>query len=67
VFRLNDNDRYLSFTLAGPVLDNPVGAPEYAFEVALLDASTGGFNSAYSLLDNRLPTTLSWPIRFHDY
>jgi len=41
VFMLNDNDRYLSFTLAGSVLDNPVGAPEDAFEVALLDASTG--------------------------
>jgi hypothetical protein len=41
VFMLNDNDRYLSFTLAGSVLDNPTGAPEDAFEVALLDTSTG--------------------------
>jgi VCBS repeat-containing protein len=41
VFMLGANDRYLSFTLSGSVLDNPVGAPEDAFEVALLDASTG--------------------------
>ncbi len=41
VFLLNPSDRYLSFTLAGTALDNPAGAPEDAFEVALLDATTG--------------------------
>jgi hypothetical protein len=41
VFMLGANDRYLSFTLAGTALDNLTGAPDDAFEVALLDASTG--------------------------
>jgi hypothetical protein len=41
VFMLNDKDRYLSFTLAGSALDNLTGAPDDAFEVALLDANTG--------------------------
>ena len=41
VFMLGANDRYLSFTLSGAVLDNLTGAPDDAFEVALLDANTG--------------------------
>jgi hypothetical protein len=41
VFMLGDRDRYLSFTLSGAVLDHPTGAPEDAFEVALLDANSG--------------------------
>jgi hypothetical protein len=41
VFMLGANDRYLSFTLAGTALDNLTGAPDDAFEVALLDANTG--------------------------
>lgn len=41
VFMLNDKDRYLSFTLSGTALDNLTGAPDDAFEVALLDANTG--------------------------
>ena len=41
VFMLNDKGRYLSFTLSGAVLDNLTGAPDDAFEVALLDANTG--------------------------
>ncbi|OGS96054.1 MAG: hypothetical protein A3H31_01020 [Gallionellales bacterium RIFCSPLOWO2_02_FULL_57_47] len=38
---LNEQDRYLSFTLSGTALDNLTGAPDDAFEVALLDANTG--------------------------
>ena len=41
VFILNEQDRYLSFTLSGAALDNLTGAPDDAFEVALLDANTG--------------------------
>jgi hypothetical protein len=41
VFMLGDRDRYLSFTLSGAALDNLTGAPDDAFEVALLDANTG--------------------------
>ena len=41
VFMLNEQDRYLSFTLSGTALDNLTGAPDDAFEVALLDANTG--------------------------
>ncbi|MBI5429259.1 MAG: tandem-95 repeat protein [Nitrosomonadales bacterium] len=41
VFMLHDKDRYLSFTLSGTALDNLTGAPDDAFEVALLDANTG--------------------------
>jgi len=41
VFMLNEQDRYLSFTLSGTALDNLTGAPDDAFEVALLDATTG--------------------------
>jgi hypothetical protein len=41
VFLLNPSDRFLSFTLAGTALDNLTGAPDDAFEVALLDANTG--------------------------
>ncbi|MDD5058335.1 MAG: matrixin family metalloprotease [Sideroxydans sp.] len=41
VFMLNTSDRYLSFTLSGTALDNLTGAPDDAFEVALLDANTG--------------------------
>ncbi|OFZ66614.1 MAG: hypothetical protein A2V79_06080 [Betaproteobacteria bacterium RBG_16_56_24] len=41
VFMLNDQDRYLSFTLSGTALDDLNGAPDDAFEVALLDANTG--------------------------
>jgi hypothetical protein len=41
VFMLGDRDRYLSFTLSGAALDNMTGAPDDAFEVALLDANTG--------------------------
>jgi len=41
VFMLNDQDRYLSFTLSGAALDDLTGAPDDAFEVALLDANTG--------------------------
>ena len=41
VFMLNEQDRYLSFTLSGAALDNLTGAPDDAFEVALLDANTG--------------------------
>ena len=41
VFMLGEQDRYLSFTLSGTALDNLTGAPDDAFEVALLDATTG--------------------------
>ena len=41
VFVVNERDRFLSFTLAGSVLDDVNGAPDDAFEVALLDANTG--------------------------
>jgi VCBS repeat-containing protein len=41
VFMLNEQDRYLSFTLSGTALDDLNGAPDDAFEVALLDANTG--------------------------
>ncbi|MGV8934697.1 MAG: Ig-like domain-containing protein, partial [Gallionellaceae bacterium] len=41
VFAVNPTDRYLSFTLSGSALDNVTGAPDDAFEVALLDANTG--------------------------
>ena len=41
VFMLNEQDRYLSFTLSGTALDDLTGAPDDAFEVALLDANTG--------------------------
>jgi hypothetical protein len=41
VFMLNEQDRYLSFTLSGTALDDLNGAPDDAFEVALLDATTG--------------------------
>jgi VCBS repeat-containing protein len=41
VFMVNDRDRFLSFTLAGTALDNLTGAPDDAFEVALLEANTG--------------------------
>lgn len=40
-FVLGPNDRFLSFTLAGVALDDVNGAPDDAFEVALIDASTG--------------------------
>ncbi len=41
VFMVNANDRYLSFTLSGTALDDLNGAPDDAFEVALLDANSG--------------------------
>jgi hypothetical protein len=41
VFMLNEQDRYLSFTLSGTALDDLNGAPDDAFEAALLDANTG--------------------------
>ena len=41
VFLLNPTDRFLSFTLSGTALDDLTGAPDDAFEVALLDANTG--------------------------
>jgi len=41
VFLLNPTDRFLSFTLAGTALDDLTGAPDDAFEVALVDANTG--------------------------
>ena len=41
VFLLNPTDRFLSFTLSGTALDNLNGAPDDAFEVALLDANSG--------------------------
>jgi hypothetical protein len=41
VFAVNPTDRYLSFTLSGSALDDVTGAPDDAFEVALLDANTG--------------------------
>ena len=41
VFLLNPTDRFLSFTLAGTALDDLTGAPDDAFEVALLDANSG--------------------------
>jgi VCBS repeat-containing protein len=41
VFMLNPTDRFLSFTLTGTALDDLTGAPDDAFEVALLDANTG--------------------------
>jgi len=40
-FLLNPTDRFLSFTLAGTALDDLTGAPDDAFEVALLDANSG--------------------------
>jgi|CXWL01.1.fsa_nt_gi hypothetical protein len=47
VFMVNANDRYLSFTLSGTALDDLNGAPDDAFEVALLNANDGS-----SLLGN---------------
>jgi hypothetical protein len=41
VFVVNPRDRFLSFTLSGSALDDVTGAPDDAFEVALLDANTG--------------------------
>ncbi|MEQ1532738.1 MAG: hypothetical protein ABL906_04165, partial [Sideroxydans sp.] len=41
VFLLNPTDRFLSFTLSGTTLDDLTGAPDDAFEVALLNANTG--------------------------
>jgi len=41
VFVVGENDRYLSFTLNNIALDDVNNAPDDAFEVALLDASTG--------------------------
>ncbi|MEO7482098.1 MAG: matrixin family metalloprotease, partial [Sulfuriferula sp.] len=41
VFAINPRDRFLSFTLSGSALDDVTGAPDDAFEVALLDANTG--------------------------
>jgi hypothetical protein len=41
VFMVKPTDRYLSFTLSGSALENMNGAPDDAFEVALLDANTG--------------------------
>ena len=41
VFVVNPRDRFLSFTIAGTVLDDVTGAPDDVFEVALLDANTG--------------------------
>jgi VCBS repeat-containing protein len=41
VFMVNQRDRFLSFTLSGTALDDLTGAPDDAFEVALLDANTG--------------------------
>jgi VCBS repeat-containing protein len=52
VFMVNANDRYLSFTLSGAALDNLTGAPDDAFEVALLNANTG-----VSLLGSNGPST----------
>lgn len=50
VFVVNPRDRFLSFTIAGSVLDNVTGAPDDAFEVALLDANTGqSLAGAFSL------------------
>ena len=39
VFMLNEQDRYLSFTLAGSALDNLTGAPDDTFEAALPDSN----------------------------
>jgi VCBS repeat-containing protein len=41
VFLVGEHDRYLTFTLAGIVLDDVNNAPDDAFEAALLDANTG--------------------------
>jgi hypothetical protein len=41
VFMLGSTDRYLTFTLSGAALGYASGAPQDAFQVALLDASTG--------------------------
>ncbi|MBU0621288.1 MAG: matrixin family metalloprotease [Gammaproteobacteria bacterium] len=41
VFLTSPTDRFLSFTLSGTALDDLNGAPDDAFEVALLDANTG--------------------------
>lgn len=40
VFVVNPRDRFLSFTIAGSVLDDVNGAPDDAFEVALLDGKS---------------------------
>jgi hypothetical protein len=41
VFMLNPTDRFLTFTLSGTALGYVKGAPEDAFQVALLDANSG--------------------------
>ncbi len=41
VFMVGAQDRYLSFTLGGTVLDDQLIGPDDAFEAALLDANTG--------------------------
>ena len=41
VFVLGENDRFLSFTLANTALGDQANGPDDAFEVALIDASTG--------------------------
>ena len=38
---LGENDRFLSFTLANTALGDQANGPDDAFEVALIDASTG--------------------------
>ncbi|WP_301100571.1 matrixin family metalloprotease, partial [Propionivibrio sp.] len=40
-FVLGQNDRVLSFTVANPTLGDQANGPDDAFEVALIDASTG--------------------------
>ena len=41
VFMVGAQDRFLSFTLGGTVLDDQLIGPDDAFEAALLDANTG--------------------------
>ena len=52
VFTVNPSDRFLRFTVSGINLQNPGNGPQDAFEVALLDASTGQSLEAPIALSN---------------
>jgi VCBS repeat-containing protein len=52
VFTVNASDRFLRFTVSGINLQNPGNGPQDAFEVALLDASTGQSLEAPIALSN---------------
>ncbi len=52
VFTVNPNDHFLRFTVSGLNLQNPGNGPQDAFEVALLDATSGQSLAAPVALSN---------------